>query len=66
MHVKNDAGERGVKTVKDGVPHYRREEQLQRSLVTVVEERKRAKANKSGSISKSALQNIVVVDNNND
>ena len=64
--MTNDAGERAVNLIKEGVLHYNREDQLQRSLVTVVEERKRAKATKSGTILKSSLKNIVVVNNNND
>ena len=52
-----------MKTMKEGVPHFRREDQLQHSLVTVVEERKRAKGTKSGTILKSVLKHIV--QNNN-
>ena len=36
------------------------------AVVTVVEERKRAKATKYGTILKSALRHIVSEDNNND
>ena len=53
-----------MKTVKDGVPHFRREDQLQQSLVTVVEERKRARGTKSGTILKSVMQHIVQNNNN--
>ena len=52
-----------MKTMKEGVPHFQREDQLQHSLVTVVEERKRAKGTKSGTILKSVLKHIV--QNNN-
>ena len=55
--------ERAVKVVKEGVPHFRKEDQLQHSLVTVVEERKRAKGTKTGTILKSVLKHIV--QNNN-
>ena len=62
--MTNEAGKRAVKTVKEGVSHYHREDKLQHSLATVVAERRRAKATKSGTILKSVLKNICD-DNNN-
>ena len=63
--MTNEAGERAVNLIKEGVVQYNLEDQPQRSLVTVVEERKRAKATKSGTILKSTLKNIVANNNNN-
>ena len=44
----NDPAETALKTLKVNITKFHNEENLQHSLVTVVEERELAKANKSG------------------
>ena len=59
LEATNDPAERALKLVKDTVGKYTTEENFQHGLVTVVEERKLAKAGKDGHISKESLKGIV-------
>ena len=59
LEATNDPAERALKLVKDTVGKYNTEENFQHGLVTVVEERKLAKAGKNGQISKENLKGIV-------
>ena len=59
LEATNDPAERALKLVKDTVGKCTTEENFQRCLVTVVEERKLAKAGKNGHISKENLKGIV-------
>ena len=65
LEATNDPAERALKTLKDNITRFHNEENLQHSLVTVVEERKLDKGNKSGQISKANLVNIIRPTNNN-
>ena len=59
LEATNDPAERALKLVKDTVGKYHTEENIQHGLVTVVEERKLAKASKDGHISMQSLKGIV-------
>ena len=59
LDVTNDAAERNLKTMKDAISRYNIEENFQHGLVTVVEERKLAKAFKNGNITKKNLKNTI-------
>ena len=59
LEATNDPAERALKLVKGTVGKYHTEENFQHGLVTVVEERKLAKASKDGYTSKQSLKGIV-------
>ena len=64
LEANNDPAERALETLKDIITRFHNKENLQHSLATVVEERKPAKAIKSGKISKANLMNIIRPANN--
>ena len=59
LESTNDPAERALKTMKDAITKYNLEENFQHGLVTIVEERKLAKASKNGSITKQNLKKII-------
>ena len=59
IDATNDAAERSLKTMKDTIGLYNIEENFQHGLVTVIEERKLAKASKNGQITKQNLKKII-------
>ena len=59
LDATNDAAERSLKTMKDSIGLYNIEENFQHGLVTVIEERKLAKASKNGQITKQNLKKII-------
>ena len=58
-HWTNDAAERAIKSLKDAIGHFHIEENLQETILTRSEERKRVKASKNGLVTKRALHNIL-------
>ena len=50
---------RCVKAIKDAIGHFHREDNLQQTLLTQLEERKRVKTSRNGQLTKRKLQNIL-------